>query len=57
MTALLKVAPGAQITARNLQQSRLALRAGWLFERKYDGFRALLEIDAAGARLWHPSVN
>jgi bifunctional non-homologous end joining protein LigD len=24
---------------------------GWLFELKYDGFRALLEIDAAGARL------
>ena len=23
----------------------------WLFELKYDGFRALLEIDAAGARL------
>ena len=24
---------------------------GWLFELKYDGFRALLEIDSAGARL------
>lgn len=24
---------------------------GWLFELKYDGFRALLEIDGAGARL------
>lgn len=24
---------------------------GWLFELKYDGFRALLEIDATGARL------
>jgi len=23
----------------------------WLFEPKYDGFRALLEIDGAGARL------
>jgi ATP-dependent DNA ligase len=23
----------------------------WLFELKYDGFRALLEIDPAGARL------
>ena len=23
----------------------------WLFELKYDGFRALLEIDGAGARL------
>jgi ATP-dependent DNA ligase len=23
---------------------------GWLFELKYDGFRALLEIDAAGER-------
>ena len=23
----------------------------WLFELKYDGFRALLKIDAAGARL------
>jgi bifunctional non-homologous end joining protein LigD len=25
--------------------------AGWLFELKYDGFRALLEIDGTGARL------
>jgi bifunctional non-homologous end joining protein LigD len=25
--------------------------ADWLFELKYDGFRALLEIDKAGARL------
>jgi ATP-dependent DNA ligase len=24
---------------------------GWLFELKYDGFRALLEIDGAGSRL------
>jgi ATP-dependent DNA ligase len=24
---------------------------GWLFELKYDGFRALLEIDGASARL------
>jgi bifunctional non-homologous end joining protein LigD len=23
----------------------------WLFELKYDGFRALLEIDGTGARL------
>jgi ATP-dependent DNA ligase len=25
--------------------------ADWLFDLKYDGFRALLEIDANGARL------
>ena len=25
--------------------------ADWLFELKYDGFRALLEIDSSGARL------
>ncbi|HEV2547844.1 MAG TPA: hypothetical protein VGU20_10930 [Stellaceae bacterium] len=26
----------------------------WLFELKYDGFRALLEIDRSGARLRDP---
>ena len=25
--------------------------AAWLFDLKYDGFRALLEIDGSGARL------
>src|SRR5215831_17028929 len=29
----------------------------WLFELKYDGFRALLEIDAAGARLMSRNCN
>jgi ATP-dependent DNA ligase len=29
----------------------------WLFELKYDGFRALLEIDAAGARLLSRNRN
>jgi bifunctional non-homologous end joining protein LigD len=29
----------------------------WLFELKYDGFRALLEIDAAGARILSRNRN
>jgi bifunctional non-homologous end joining protein LigD len=29
----------------------------WLFELKYDGFRALLQIDAAGARLLSRNRN
>jgi bifunctional non-homologous end joining protein LigD len=29
----------------------------WLFELKYDGFRALLEIDAQGARLLSRNRN
>ena len=30
---------------------------GWLFELKYDGFRALLEIDGTGARLLSRNRN
>jgi len=29
----------------------------WLFELKYDGFRALLEIDGAGGRLVSRNLN
>jgi ATP-dependent DNA ligase len=31
--------------------------ADWLFDLKYDGFRALLEIDGAGARLLSRNRN
>jgi bifunctional non-homologous end joining protein LigD len=29
----------------------------WLFDLKYDGFRALLEIDSSGARLVSRNCN
>jgi bifunctional non-homologous end joining protein LigD len=52
MTALPKIAPLV------LKPRAEAFdNPNWLFELKYDGFRALLEIDAAGARLLSRNRN
>lgn len=41
-----------RITPLVLKRRSAAFDSGsWLFELKYDGFRALLEIDGSGARL------
>jgi ATP-dependent DNA ligase len=52
MTALPKIAPPV------LKPRAEAFdNSDWLFELKYDGFRALLEIDGSGARLLSRNRN